>query len=142
MAGRHSLRLKITAVTRATQNHYWFLVSNSLNHSTKSALQKIHNDIIISMDNSEVTALTLLDLSAAFGTVDHAALTKIDSQIGMEYLGRLKFVFLFIWKNRHQYSSDKVSYGVSQSSVLRPVLFTLYTTPLPLRNVSLWMTGS
>ena len=44
-------------------------------HSTESALLKVHNDIIISMDKGEVTALTLLDLSAAFDTIDHATLT-------------------------------------------------------------------
>ena len=44
-------------------------------YSTKSALLKVHNDIIISMDKGEVTALTLLDLSAAFDTIDHATLT-------------------------------------------------------------------
>ena len=44
-------------------------------HSTESALLKVHSDIIISMDKGEVTALTLLDLSAAFDTIDHATLT-------------------------------------------------------------------
>ena len=44
-------------------------------HSTESALLKVHNDIIISMDKAEVTALALLDLSAAFDTIDHATLT-------------------------------------------------------------------
>ena len=44
-------------------------------HSTESALLKARNDIIISVDKGEVTALTLLDLSAAFDTIDHATLT-------------------------------------------------------------------
>ena len=44
-------------------------------HSTESALLKVHNNIIISMDKGEVTALALLDLSAAFDTIDHATLT-------------------------------------------------------------------
>ena len=44
-------------------------------HSTESALLKVHIAIIISMDKGEVTALTLLDLSAAFDTIDHATLT-------------------------------------------------------------------
>ena len=44
-------------------------------HSIEFALLKVHNDIIISMDKGEVTALTLLDLSAAIVTTDHATLT-------------------------------------------------------------------
>ena len=35
-----------------------------------------HNDTIVSMDKGEVTALTLLDLPAAFDTIDHAILTS------------------------------------------------------------------
>ena len=66
-------------------------------HSTESALLKVHNDIIISMDKGEVTALTLLDFSAAFDTIDHATLTDRLSDC-MEYLARLKFGFLFICK--------------------------------------------
>ena len=45
-------------------------------HCTESTLVKVHNDIIITMDQGEVTALTLLDLSAAFNTIDHATLTN------------------------------------------------------------------
>ena len=45
-------------------------------HSTESALLKVHNDIIISMDQGEVTVPTLLDLSAAFDTIDHPTLTN------------------------------------------------------------------
>ena len=40
-------------------------------HSTETALLKIHSDILASMDAGRVTALTLLDLSAAFDTIDH-----------------------------------------------------------------------
>ena len=43
-------------------------------HSTESAILKVHTDIIISMNKGEVTALTLLDLSVAIDTIDHATL--------------------------------------------------------------------
>ena len=47
----------------------------------------------------EVTALILLDLSAAYDTIDHATLTDLtDVLIGMEHLARLKFGFLLILK--------------------------------------------
>ena len=42
-------------------------------HSTESALLNIHNDIL-NMAKGSVTALTLLDLSAAFDTIDHTIL--------------------------------------------------------------------
>ncbi len=45
-------------------------------HSTETALLKIHNDILCNMDNGKVTALTLLDLSAAFDTIDNASLLE------------------------------------------------------------------
>ena len=43
-------------------------------HSTESALFNIHNDILLNMAKGSVTALTLLDLSAAFNTIDHTIL--------------------------------------------------------------------
>ena len=40
-------------------------------HPTETAFLKIHNDILALMYSVKVTALILLDLSAAFDTVDH-----------------------------------------------------------------------
>ena len=92
---------------------------------------------IISMDKGEVTALTLFDLSTAFDTIDHATLTdRLSDWYGIS--GQAYIWFSFYLQNRQQSIkikdtfSDKVtlSYGVPQGSVLGPVLFTLYTTPL------------
>ena len=43
-------------------------------HSSETTLLKIHSDILASMDASKVRALTLVDLSAAFDTIDHTIL--------------------------------------------------------------------
>ena len=52
------------------------LYAYKLFHSIETALLKIHNDIVCNMDNGKLTALILLDLSAAFGTIDHDILLQ------------------------------------------------------------------
>ena len=43
-------------------------------HSTETALIKVQDDIIRAIDNNSCVILLLLDLSAAFDTVDHQTL--------------------------------------------------------------------
>ena len=45
-------------------------------HSTKTALLKVESDILLNMDDQEVTLLVMLDLSAAFNTIDHSILLE------------------------------------------------------------------
>ena len=53
-------------------------------YSTETALLQIHNDILASNDAGKVTALTLLDLSAAFDTIDHIILLRrLDDWFGV-----------------------------------------------------------
>ena len=47
------------------------------NHSCETSLVKLVNDILWGMENQPVTAVVILDLSAAFNTVDHDLLLEV-----------------------------------------------------------------
>ena len=54
-------------------------------HSTETALLRVHNDVFANMDNYSATVLVLLDLSAAFDTIDHSVLfDRMENIIGIE----------------------------------------------------------
>ncbi len=54
-------------------------------HSTETALLKVLNDVVISADSGDCTALVLLDLSAAFHIVDHAILlARLEHCVGIK----------------------------------------------------------
>ena len=46
------------------------------NHGTETALVKIHDDILRSLDRKCGVVLVMLDLSAAFDTIDHDLLLE------------------------------------------------------------------
>ena len=51
--------------------HHCRSVNQHIVSATETALLKVQNDILINMDNGEVTLLVMLDMSAAFDTIDH-----------------------------------------------------------------------
>ena len=54
-------------------------------HSTETVLLRILNDLLISLDQNKISLLLLLDLSAAFDTIDHAILlSRLSQDFGVE----------------------------------------------------------
>ncbi|KAI2660342.1 RNA-directed DNA polymerase from mobile element jockey [Labeo rohita] len=106
-------------------------------HSTESALLRVHNDILGALDSKSSVVLVLLDLTAAFDTVDHAALiSQLQHIVGLQgmvlrwfssYLTNRTFSVML---NDFSSSPAPLSSGVPQGSILGPILFSLYMLPL------------
>ena len=110
-------------------------------HSTETALLCVVNDLLQALDSGCVCVFlfffwSLLDLSAAFDTIDHNILiARLRNTFGcsgtvlewfISYLScRTQSVFV-----GHESTPSVLKCGVMQGSVLGPLLFTLYTHPL------------
>ena len=65
---------QLTDHVRTHHLEEWFQSAYKIHHSTESALVKVHNDILRAIDDNRSVLHLLLDLSAAFDTVDHSTL--------------------------------------------------------------------
>ena len=70
-------------------------------HSTETALLKVLSDVLLDMDAQKVTLLVMLDLSAAFDTIDHAILLDILKKKVVFFRTALQWVQSYI-SNRYQ----------------------------------------
>uniref|UniRef100_A0A8C5DKA4 Reverse transcriptase domain-containing protein n=1 Tax=Gouania willdenowi TaxID=441366 RepID=A0A8C5DKA4_GOUWI len=124
-----------------------FLQNNSLfedfqsgfraQHSTETALVKVTNDLLWASDEGRLSVLVLLDLSAAFDTIDHyILLERLEKLLGITgtalnwFKSYLSDRYQFVHVNNRSSVYTKVSYGVPQGSVLGPILFCIYMIPL------------
>ena len=103
-------------------------------HSTETALIKIQSDILQALESGRVAALVLLDMSAAFDTIDHSILTeRLHKSFGISG-DALTWMISYLRQRNQQVvigttpSDDvKIEFGVPQGSVLGPKLYSLYS---------------
>ena len=106
-------------------------------HSCETATTRIHNDILVMCDRQSKVVLLLLDLSAAFDTVNHSMLLKkLNHEYGISgvvlqwmesYLSGRTFS---VKVNSSRSGKSLFIIGVPQGSILGPLLFILYTKEL------------
>ena len=107
------------------------------NHSTEYLLLKILDKPLMNCDNNMPSIVLLLDLSAAFDTVDHQKLLDV-LRYDIVVTGTVYKWFKSFLTNRSfkvkiddSYSIDTpLLFGVTQGSVLGPKLFNLYSKSL------------
>ena len=106
-------------------------------HSTETALLRILDSLYKSIDTTCLTSLIGLDLLGAFDTISHSILLgRIKDEFGVSgvplrwlqsYLtDRRRYVKL----GRHCSPTVQCTAGVPQSSVLGPILFAAYISPV------------
>jgi len=105
-------------------------------HSTETTMLRLYNDVVIALGEKKVVLLVMLDLSAAFDTVNYKCLLSILHELGVR--GTVLQWFESYLHHRQQKinikgtrsDSKELSCGVPQGSVLGPILFNIYTSSL------------
>ncbi len=113
-------------------------------HSTESTLLQVFNDIILATDTGDCVILVLLDLTAAFDTVDHEILIfRLEQWVGIKgialqlFRSYLKGLTFCVSCGDAVSSSAPLSCGVPQGSVLG-IFFSLSAPPW-FNNQEAWL---
>ena len=106
-------------------------------HSTKTVLLTLLNKARLSADRGESTLLVSLDLSDAFDTIDHSILLArlrsmygVDGSALMWLESYLSLRVQYVKFGQDVSSITQLKTGVPQGSVLGPIVFTSFISPI------------
>ena len=106
------------------------------NHSVETALCRIYNDLLINKSAGRGTLLIMLDLSAAFDTVNQSILLGDLYELGVDGVVLEWFRSYLVGRTFHveigEAASERTNMktGLTQGTILSPILFTIYTIGL------------
>ena len=106
-------------------------------YSTETALLKVMNDLLMSVDKQNVTLLALLDVSAALDTVcQNTLLGRLENKFGVKGAA-LESIRSYLSARTQRVcikgarsENFVLRHGVPQDSCLGPLMFSLYTSKL------------
>ena len=131
--------IAIRLVEHMTQNTILekFQSAYKAHHSTETAMLRVYNYVMFNIDRGNGTLLVLLDLSAAFDTIDHKIIFHI-----LEHLLGITDSALALMKSHLDGRQQcvqiggvisefaKLACGVPQGSVLGPLKLCIYMLPI------------
>ena len=106
-------------------------------HSTESALLRVKNDFIAAIDNHQAVLLVMLDLSAAFDTIDHNIFVhRLKQEFSISDTA-LDWFSSYLRNRTNRvciYGASSAThimeFGFPQGSIMGPIGYSLYTHPV------------
>ena len=134
---KHLVLTRLQTHLLGSNNFSQFQSAYRKDHSTEMALLDVLDRAFTAAVNKHVSLLIGLDLSAAFNTVNHdLLLARLQAEFGASgtvliwLQSYLDGHSLFVKIGQHQSTTTELDTGIPHGSVLGPLLFAVYCSPV------------